>query len=86
MKNQKGAIPWELVIGVLFVALIVLVVVATAAKQEGDKERFMAGCLQDKKQYECDVLWAQTDDSKQMRDLAIGIAAGAAIGAAAGRK
>ena len=86
MRNQKGEIDWYLVGVVLCAALIVLVFVATNQKQQNDMENFMNGCLQDKKQYECDVLWSQTDASKQMRDLAIGAAAGAAIGAASSRR
>ena len=68
------------------IVLLFFIVGATAKNQEEDKLKFMNSCLQDKKQYECNVLWAQTDESKQMRDLAIGVAAGAAIGAVAGRK
>ena len=71
---------------ILCVAFLIFAVASTAQKQENDRNKFMADCLQDKKQYECDVLWAQTDESKQNRDLSIGIAAGAAIGAAAGRR
>ena len=86
MRNQKGEIDWLLVGAVLCAALIVLAFVATNQKQQNDMANFMNGCLQDKKQYECDVLWSQTDASKQMRDLAIGAAAGAAIGAASSRR
>lgn len=86
MKKQVGEISIELVIAGLCFAFVVFAVIATASKQAEDRKRFMGDCLQDKKQYECDVLWSQTDESKQSRDLAIGIAAGAAIGAAAGRK
>lgn len=87
MKKQRGF--YEFLIGVLLVVcvgLIVYQVAATAKKQAEDQRKFMAGCLQDKKQYECDVLWNQTAESKQNRDLALSLAAGAAIGAAAGRK
>lgn len=87
MRKQKGWIDdWTAVLLVFFVVVVISAVVATAQKQAEDRARFMGGCLQDKKQYECDVLWNQTAESKQNRDLAIGIAAGAAIGAAAGRK
>ena len=87
MKKQKGFIEAATVVLLLLcVAALIYSVVATANKQENDKQKFMAGCLQDKKQYECDVLWNQTAESKQNRDLAIAIGAGAAIGAAAGRK
>ncbi len=86
MKKQKGEIDWLVIVTVLLLGFIVFVVIATASKQAEDRKRFMGSCLQEKKQYECDVLWSQTDESKQTRDLAIGIAAGAAIGAAAGRK
>lgn len=75
--------------GWILVALIALVFfgfVHIANKQKKEKQAFMAECLQDNKQYQCDVLWSQTDASKQVRDAAIGFAAGAAIGAAAGRK
>lgn len=58
----------------------------TAEKQNAAMAVFMNDCLTDHKQYECDVLWSQTDASKQVRDAAIGVAAGAAIGAMAGRK
>ena len=86
MRSQKGVIYWEAVAIVLCCSLFVWIVASVATRQEADKKSFMADCLQDKKQYECNVLWAQTDESKQIRDMAIGIAAGAAIGAAAGRK
>ena len=86
MKKQKGEIEWPLVVAGVCFALVVLAIVATSNKQAEDRVRFMDGCLQDKKQYECDVLWSQTNESKQTRDLAIGIAAGAAIGAATARK
>lgn len=71
---------------VLGIALAIASIAATSAKQKADHHKFMAACLQDKKQYECDVLWAQTDESKQNRDLAIAIGAGLAIGLAAGNK
>ena len=87
MRKQKGWIDdLTAVLLVFFVVAVIFVVVAIAQKQAEDRARFMRGCLQDKKQYECDVLWNQAAESKQNRDLAIGIAAGAAIGAAAGRK
>lgn len=86
MKKQKGEIDLALTCAVLGVGFIVFAVFAVANKQAEDRNKFMSGCLQDKRQYECDVLWSQTDESKQTRDLAVGIAAGAAIGAAAGRK
>lgn len=87
MKKQQGFYEFTAV-ALLVVCVVVLVasVIATDKKQAEDKKRFMAGCLQDKKQYECDVLWNQTAESKQNRDLALSLAAGAAIGAAAGRK
>ncbi len=75
--------------GWIIVILLVLVFAGflqIANKQENEKEVFMSECLKDNKQYQCDVLWSQTDASKQVRDAAIGFAAGAAIGAAAGRK
>lgn len=74
---------WVLVVLIL---LMVALFVNIANKQEKEKKVFMVECLQDHKQYECDVLWSQTDASKQVRDAAIGAAAGAAIGAAAGRR
>lgn len=86
MKKQKGEIEWSLVGAIACLAFIVFAVYSTAQKQAQDHKRFMAECLQDKKQYECDILWNQTAESKQNRDLAIGIAAGAAIGIAAGGK
>ena len=86
MKKQKGEIEWLLIVAGFCFAFVVFAIVATANKQAKDRVRFMDGCLQDNKQYECDVLWSQTDESKQNRDLAIGFAAGAAIGAATARK
>lgn len=86
MKKHQGWFDWTAVLMVLSGAFLIFAVAATVHKQENDRKKFMADCLQEKKQYECDVLWAQTDESKQNRDLAIGIAAGAAIGAVAGRK
>lgn len=86
MELQKGRIDWLIVGTVGCIALIIFIIFATASKQEDDRKKFMAGCLQDKKQYECDVLWNQTAESKQNRDLAIGLAAGAAIGAAGARR
>ena len=86
MSKQRGWIDWTAVLLLLGGVFLIFAVVSTAQKQAEDRARFMGDCLQDKKQYECDVLWNQTAESKQTRDLAIGIAAGAAIGAAAGRK
>jgi len=89
MKKQTGRIDVEngvLVVISVCIVFVIWAVFATVKKQKEDQVIFMNGCLQDKKQYECDVLWSQTDASKQTRDLAIGIAAGAAIGAAAGRR
>lgn len=71
---------------VFCLAFVVAGIYSVEKKQKNDRAVFMSSCLQEKKQFECDVLWAQTDESKQVRDLAIGLAAGAAIGAAAGRK
>lgn len=76
----------EWIIVVLIVVLLALVFTGflhIANKQEYEKKAFMAECLKENKQYQCDVLWSQTDASKQLRDAAIGFAAGAAIGAAA---
>lgn len=86
MTKQHGYINFGAVALVLCVVLVIASIAATAAKQEADREKFMGACLQDKKQYECDVLWAQTGESKQTRDLAIAIGAGLAIGLAAGGK
>ena len=86
MKKQIGGMDIEMVIAAIAFALVVLLVISVSVKQDNDHKKFMGECLQYKKQYECDVLWSQTDASKQTRDLAIGIAAGAAIGAAAGRR
>lgn len=86
MKSQKGWFDWAVVGIVVCIGLILFAIVSTGMKQSEDHKKFMAGCLQDKKQYECDVLWNQTAESKQNRDLAIGLAAGAAIGAAGSRR
>lgn len=87
MTKKKGYMEFSMVVvWVLCGVFVLLAVVSTANKQKEDHKQFMAGCLQEKKQFECDVLWNQTAESKQNRDLAIGIAAGAAIGMAAGRK
>jgi hypothetical protein len=83
MLDEDWFIP-ALLIGA--VAFIIWAFVHTANKQEAEQKAFMGQCLQDHKQYECDVLWSSTDASKQTRDLAIGVAAGVAVGAAAGRK
>lgn len=82
-KNE-GKILFSL--GVLFILLVLFLFGQLAKKQGQEKTVFMAECLQENKQYQCDVLWSQTDASKQVRDAAIGFAAGAAIGASANRR
>lgn len=67
-------------------ALLVFLFVHAAEKEAQDRAAFMSACEEDKKGYECQVLWAQTDESKRTRDMAISTAAGAAIGVAAGRR
>jgi hypothetical protein len=76
------------IIAMILICIVYIVFLfgSIAKKQEADKTIFMNGCLVEKKQYECDVLWSQTDASKQMRDAQIGLAVGMAIGAMAGRK
>ncbi len=67
----------------LIAALVVFLIVClvlVSTKQESDKKAFMDECMADHKKYECDVLWSQTDLSKQLRDAAVSIGAGAAIG------
>lgn len=83
MKLLDDYFGWVLFAGLLLVIFLFGVI---AKKQEQEKQTFFAECMQDKKKYECEVLWSQTDASKQVRDAAIGAAAGAAIGASIGRR
>lgn len=41
------------------IALLLFLIFMAASEQEKNKSIFMASCLKDKKQYECDVLWGQ---------------------------
>lgn len=68
-------------IWVFCLVLLAVIFSFTAIKQSENREKFMVACLADKKQYECDILWPQTDKANDLRDLAIGMAIGAAIGA-----
>ena len=74
---------WLLIAMAVF---IIVCIVLVANKQDSEQTSFMADCMKDHKKYECDVLWSQTDASKQVRDMAIGIGVGAAIGAMSGRR
>lgn len=55
-------------------------------KQEKQRAVFMAQCTQDHKQYECDVMWGGTRESKAASEMATNMAIGAAAGAIAGRR
>lgn len=86
MKSRIDPITWMWVTAIVCVLLLMATAYATQSKQNEDRAAFMAGCLQDKKQFECDILWAQTDESKQVRNMTAAMAAGLAIGVMAGSK
>jgi hypothetical protein len=65
------------------VALTTVAFIASSAEEMKHKQTFMAECVKDHKQYECDVLWSQatqksTDSSSMATGIAVGLAAGMA--------
>ena len=50
------------IVGILLVIMIGLVI-ADGVNASHHRKTFMAECLQDHKQYECDALWGQTRSS-----------------------
>ena len=49
-------------------------------EQAKNQKIFMESCLHDKNKYECDVLWAQTRESKLVSEMATYMAVGAVVG------
>lgn len=53
----------------LIIAAIILLVVASffgAIDKEGRHEKFMADCLHDKKEYECETMWKTANPDPQL--------------------
>lgn len=83
--------PW--IVAAVFMLLVGVLFAGIHSKEqelEQKRAQFMVQCMQDHKQYECDVLWGRTADAHAVEDLtnstAIGLAAGAIAGSAAGRR
>lgn len=48
------------------IVAIVLVLIVSAIGYTKNHERFMADCLQDHKQYECDMMWKAANPPPQV--------------------
>lgn len=63
-------------IGKITVGLVILIVALIswyAWAKSAEKAAFMAACLADHKQYECDVLWGQASPPQQVLPIFIPI-------------
>lgn len=88
MSNWILDNPGSFILAILAVCALLTVAVVNGENKERAAYRkvFMAECLQDRKQYECDVLFAQTRrQSNNANNMATGLAIGLAAGSAGRR-
>lgn len=72
------------VLGGVMVALIAAMFFL-AHEEAKNENAFMAACMEDHKEYECQVLWGQARGGNHGNEIATGVALGLAAGSAARR-